>query len=656
MSPYEKIGVLDSLQIVGSENEKKIIQLFSEHFFVTFSRMERFKNSDYTIAFLKPTQRLTSSFNLHNEVLMLFSTYVPFQKRIFDYVDKLMQEYRNRLDKVCMFLVCADINIESQINAYNSENIDSRVVIPFSFDELNILTLSQNTLGNKLRKFFYNRDLFAQQSPIRSDAYFFGRNNIIQTLYDRYKQGEHSGLFGLRKIGKTSVLYALQRVISLRGGVSIYFDCQDTSIHLKRWNELLAYIITSIINEFTIEYDIGNTDERYSTKNASESFSIDFTYISGKIENRVLLIFDEIEHITMTTSSSEYWSKDNDYLYFWQTIRGVYQKDPYLYSFLIAGVNPLCAEKPTFSDYPNPIMNMLQPQYLELFDVHTINEMVSNIGKYMGLVFEDEIYTKLKEDYGGHPSLVRNVCSTINRNCKTERPYTITRYRYMELKKQLDNGISNIIDDIMYSLKKWYPDEYILLETLVIDGNDAFKEELQHNLLIVQHLKGYGIIEKSTHDYHITINAISEYIKNDHIKTALPSKYEKERTEVSTRRNAIEENLRNTVLVSLKGQYGKGPKLKSKILEVVDSTRKAKIEGKEIPDIMENHVLFSDIIKLIDKNWSLFDKIFCDKTKFHLYAEFINTHRIDAHTKSISGEDMATIRIAFQWFENSLSD
>ena len=38
---------------------------------------------------------------------------------------------------------------------------------------------------------------------MKSDAYFFGRNKLVHQLYDKYRQGQNGGLFGLRKIGKT---------------------------------------------------------------------------------------------------------------------------------------------------------------------------------------------------------------------------------------------------------------------------------------------------------------------------------------------------------------------------------------------------------------------------------------------------------------------
>ena len=174
--------------------------------------------------------------------------------------------------------------------------------------------------------------------------------------------GEQSGLFGLRKVGKTSVLYALERLIALRGGNSIYIDCQDTSVHKSRWNELLFYIVDLIRQKYDLEKDIISNIDNYTERDASRYFEKDLINLKKKLnDRRILLIFDEIEHITFKTSSTDFWLEKNDYINFWQTLRAIYHKDPFLFSFIIAGVNPLCIEEPTVNGYDNPIFGMLNP-------------------------------------------------------------------------------------------------------------------------------------------------------------------------------------------------------------------------------------------------------------------------------------------------------
>lgn len=209
----KSIGIKKGLRLCGGEDEIKVAKQIAKFFKITFSKSGVFKTTTYVFDFLQPGEEFREYYNLYNEVLLLFSPYVEFENRTLDFVDKTLEEFDNRLDKVCVFLISKDANIESKINSINTTNKDSRIIVPFTYWEILQNGISKSDISGKLRKYFYNRDLFALESPLKTEAYFYGRNTLIQKLYDKYLLGEQSGLFGLRKTGKTSVLYALERQI-----------------------------------------------------------------------------------------------------------------------------------------------------------------------------------------------------------------------------------------------------------------------------------------------------------------------------------------------------------------------------------------------------------------------------------------------------------
>ena len=425
----DKTGVLNHLDLQGGKNEKTISKTFSNHFLITFSREDKFKYSKYIFNFLKPTNAFRKSFNLSNEILMLFSNYNKFDTRTMDFVDKTLYQFENRLDKICIILISNDSEIERKIIKINKQDKDSRIIVPFSYDEIIYRDFNFDSIKNKFRKYFYTRDLFALKSPLKSEAYFYGRSSFVHSLYDNYSLGEHSGLFGLRKIGKTSVLFALERTIKVRGGKSLFIDCQDTSVHKARWYELLHDIIENIKDKYELKI-LTSKESDYTGRKASTKFKKDFKKCFRALNNeRILLIFDEIEHISFDTASTEHWKSGEDFLSFWQTIRAINQKEPHLFSFIVAGVNPHCLEKSMVCGYDNPIFSLVNINYLDLFRYEDVKEMVSNIGGYMGLNFDEEIYSNLNIDYGGHPFLIRHICSLINSDVNnSQRPYKVSKY------------------------------------------------------------------------------------------------------------------------------------------------------------------------------------------------------------------------------------
>ncbi len=330
---------------IGRE-ETTIIRNLSEVWFITFVKTTIFKNSNYTYAFAKPTDKLTDSFHLEREVLVLLNSYQSFEPRSLDLVDNLLFLFRNRLDKLCIILVSQDIKVRDKIKNMTMQDPELKIIVPFMYNELLSPNINQ-LVQNRLKEFFFERDLFAYSSPLRSDNYFFGRAPIIQRLYDRYKSGENSGLFGLRKIGKTSVLYALRRNLDSRGEPSIIFDCEDTSFHKRRWNEALQFIILYIVRalKFQKTENIIANSKDYDEKNASFYFEEDLKTIVSELAGiRILMIFDEIENITFDISPTKHWQTGEDFISFWQSLRSVFQRNANLFSFVIAGVNPKCIE------------------------------------------------------------------------------------------------------------------------------------------------------------------------------------------------------------------------------------------------------------------------------------------------------------------------
>lgn len=358
-----------------------------------------------------------------------------------------------------------------------------------------------------------------------------------------------------------------------------------------------------------------------------------------------MIMFDEIEHICFKTSDKIHWKSGEDYCMFWQTIRSVFQKEPECFTFLVAGVNPLCIETAYVNEIENPIFTMLSSEYLNLFDLSNVKDMIGNIGRYMGLLFEEEIYTKLTEDYGGHPFLIRHICSLINADVNVNRPCWVSKYEYDAKKKEYDTKIVHYVEMILSVLKMWYPSEYELLEILAIDGNAELKKNLEYKEKEMQHLLGYGIVKEVKGDYYITINAVSIYLDNNHKLQGKQTTKQQAWSNVSKRRNTLEERLRKIMLVQMTMQYGV-KKVKGKLLEVIESGRKEreKLHDLEVNDLVENHFYLLDVKQVILKNWSL-----CEN-----FIDIINKYRIDAHAKTIDDSDMLMLTLAFNWFDERL--
>ena len=170
-------------------------------------------------------------FNLEREIIVIFSPFGRFEPRTLDAIDYVSQKHQAlRLEKICSIVISKDDNIEDKLQELLKNEKESQIVIPFSYTEL-INTNDPFFIRNRFKKYFYSRDLFAFESPLKKDLYFFGRNGIINEIVNRHKSNENSGLFGLRKTGKTSLIFGVQRTLSKVDEKSVFIDCQNPSFH-----------------------------------------------------------------------------------------------------------------------------------------------------------------------------------------------------------------------------------------------------------------------------------------------------------------------------------------------------------------------------------------------------------------------------------------
>lgn len=640
-------GLKRNLNIKGNPEEILITEKFSNYFGITFSREERFKDKLYKFNFLQPSETYQKSFNMFNEVLMLFSPFETYDRRAMDFVDKSFTEYNNRIDKIIVILVSRDSDIKNKI----PKDSESRIVVPFTYDEILKTDFHESIIKSRLRDYFYKRDLFAMESALKSDSYFYGRKDIVHNLYAKYALGENSGLFGLRKTGKTSVLYAIERTIKTEDGLSIYIDCQDPSIYKLRWFQVFEEIVRLIDEKYNLNI-LSRKDLSFNEASASRDFASYLREIYNIRKKRILLIFDEIEHISFDLSDEKHWKNGSDYLSFWRSIRAKSQSDPELFSFIVAGVNPKIIEEASVNDNDNPIFNFTSIRYLDLFKLKDVENMVREIGGYMGLDFEDSVLAKLHENYGGHPFLIRNVCSMLSKKFSA-RPYMINKRDYNDNKEDIDVNLSTYIQSIVFVLKKWYLQEFNILKDISLGNKMKYISELNNNKNSINHLLNYGIVVKSLKsNYYIEIDAIRTYMKSEFKTDYIPSKEVEIRQLISLRRNQIEIELRKKVEIGLQIKYTSSglTKVLQKYVNV-EETKSRNPSGK----VWEG-LYFNDLKKIVNGEFKhLKNLLDIEQTAFNETMSKVNEYRrVDAHASSISPKEYEELHIYFNVLENAL--
>lgn len=644
-------------------DERDIINTLSKDWYITNSgeSLRLTAASVYKFILVKPVDHIQHAFNLERELVCIFSPYDDVHPRTLDAVSKAQALFpKLRVDRICSLLISKDPEVEAKLRRLLQNDTEAQIVVPFTYDELKKPNSDSHFFRNRLRTHFYTRDLFASESPLKTDLFFFGRTDLVHQLVTRHTTDQVSALFGLRKAGKTSVIYAVHRALKILGFPAVFIDCQTPAFHQRRWNHALWYVLNETRLACGIEMRFAALEAEFTPEKAADLFEKHFLKIHEAAGGRaVLLTFDEIENASPGISPSVHWRDDRDFVLFWQTLRSLFQRKPGLFTYLIVGTNPSSNEQPKINDLDNPIFAQFPRVYIPRFTAGQTREMVRRLGKLMGMDFDEYVYTQLTEDFGGHPYLIRHVCSVIHLVAQSQRPVEVGKVLYEKAKKQFLREGRRYFEMILTVLKQFYSDEYEMLKFLALGDKKSFDEFAISDPSYTDHLTGYGIIELQDDEFVFRVDALKEFIAQEARFQRLNLTEGEKWAEISERRNKLEPQLRLLCRNMLQAFFGAAD-AKQKVLDLFGKPRNASLAGLEYADLFspnKGQIYFEDLRKLISKYWDCFKNILGpDQSKVLRHLGFINEFRADAHAKPIDNEEFQMARLAFGFFEERLKE
>lgn len=268
-----------NLFLAEHPEQESILKPFLNGFDINYAEVKSINNTTIFSYMIKPEDFMKEAFGLEKEILLVYSPFDTLEPRALQAANMLfkMFPYMNRIDTLNFFMVSKDPAIQNYAGIMSFSEEESRSLVPFLYSDL-ISSTSDNWYVRKiLKKNFYDVDLFGYTLPIRDEASFFGRHQIAARYIDAIRRCENRGIFGLRKTGKTSFLFKIDRIIREQHlGFVFFYDCKSPSYRKLHWNELLGEICSNVAKRLKIrirkEYDEQNIIKsfRYVVKTASD--------------------------------------------------------------------------------------------------------------------------------------------------------------------------------------------------------------------------------------------------------------------------------------------------------------------------------------------------------------------------------------------------
>ena len=462
-------------------------------------------NTTLDVFIIKPSNIFAEQFGLEYELLMVHTPYESMQARTMQAINAIFSSdpAKGRVETLVCVIVSKAPDAREWVSTYVTENQDLRTYVVFNKDDL--VQNAASSLASGFRSQLGERDLFDIQLPLLDDLYFFGRQTILQTIIGHIKQCENCGIFGLRKTGKTSLLYKIQRTVeSANIGKVLIYDAKNVKIRMRTWAELLLLIMEGICTAYGLSIPKVPKGENLAVV---ESFEEILQSIPN--QQRVVVIIDEIEYISFNPPMNPHWKRE--YLDFWQFLWSM-QSSFRNICFVIAGVNPQVVEVSSVNTIQNPLFSIVKPYYILGLERQDIHEMSRRIGRRLGLRFDHTAIDYLYTRYSGHPLLTRLALSYENQNAP-HKPISFTEKELINHEAVREEALIPYCQHIVDVLRDFYPEEYTLLNLLSVRDFQEFLHRATEPMM-VKHLKNYGLLVYEDNKPQIGIPVVASYVRS----------------------------------------------------------------------------------------------------------------------------------------------
>lgn len=671
--------------------EIEVIRKFSEVLQITWVGQHSMdQSSTYEFCLAGVTEYLKQFVRESGEFLIIFSYFQNqgWQEKTL----KVEREIRKRNDIVerrplVNFYILVSNATELRVKIDSVKGLPKAAVIPFSFEEL-LACEGKNDIANciisRFSEYYFENDMLAESDAIDDDNLLFGdRGKIADGIVARCESGKHSGIFGLRRSGKSSVLNAVLRRLARDQIPYIKVEARNYESY-ESWKDVLFDIACDIkarilgfeqgLDEsrksFVQRLNMRNQEEDYNRR-AVRCFIEDILACLNELEKtdgektRFVIAIDEIELIAYNSASSDVWKSKESCKGFWSAMRDCGC------SLVLCGVNSSLNETSTLyyqgEELDNPMYGRITDAstsadtYLPSFTDDQTKLMINTLGGYSNLDFS-EVYAQINVAFGGQPWSIRQFCSYVfkavrNKRCP-DRLYRISRPTCTNLLREYNNSATGIemCKTILQYLNKLYPGEYQLLGKLALNP-DMHSIISADEVASVDHLKKYGLIEHDSGrgDIAFKIGIIHDYMSKVLIKDPKEMTNDERRRYIQDRVATCEKKLKTLVRDAYIGPGGAGETAGLMMIQQYVSVdqngcRRTNLQFQPLvaKGIDPYHCKFSDFFDhkkctfyfstlrvMITRNcWNLVKRKFAavkmSKDNFSTYMQDLNAGRTDA--------------------------
>lgn len=486
----DRIAALEKLFPVAAGHRKMLKALGSQFVYAKTFRAPDGKVLGLALA--RFSGAIESAFGFTREVMFFYAPYRDLQIRTFTWAKEELASLSRDATPDLVLFHSPDERLTIKLEDWSRLAFTA---IPLD-DRLNPDPIS---LVRLIREHVYARDLFYETTPVRGDR-FFGRKTILQELRDDVTHQRVSGLFGLRKSGKTSILLQLAELLESDTAVPVFVDLE---VLPSPPSDPTLPLISELAARMRAELDKRGIRCRELVPLESDpsipAFKAALQKLLTRLDDKgvkVTLMLDEIEFLTPADQIDTAEGEFSGVAQVLGILRSLVQSTGN-FTFLLSGLTNDILENGRLYGRPNPLFSWAKSRYLGPFARTEAGELATAVGSRMGIEIEAGALDALYDASGGHAYLYRNLASAVVGDLPVDTNRRIMRtsdvlHRLIPWKR----SIAGNLDEILGHLGRYYPTEDVLLEILIESPND-FRLLAQSEDKALHHLLSLGLVHES---------------------------------------------------------------------------------------------------------------------------------------------------------------
>ena len=332
------------------------------------------------------------------------------------------------------------------------------------------------SLATAFRRSLPTQDIFTRQDAVRGRQ-IIGRNDTISDLVRSIRRGRTAGIFGLRKVGKTTVARAvtdrldpISALLSLPRQKRKQIDSSEPSIRVawldagRFYERTVEAVANRLIKALKDRLEAESLVEE-SLKPVGGLGALDELLENVLAASGVPLVF-VIDEFDLLFEGSGGQPPISGIEQLFQLLRAHAQETGRLVLVLI-GRDPSFLEAPEMGGRTNPMLDWLVPRWLGPMKAEDANLLLKKLGRRVGLKIGAKTKRLARLWTGGHPRLHREFGSALlaaSRETEENRTRFLTGHvetddfsdRALELFLE-HQGVLTICREIIHLLGEKYP-------------------------------------------------------------------------------------------------------------------------------------------------------------------------------------------------------